>query len=44
PSEKLKELYNTEEDFLARDYTIIHKGEILMWINEFFPVNYFTEI
>ena len=44
PSEKLKELYNTEEDFLARDYTIINKGEILMWIKEFFPVNYFTEI
>ena len=44
PSEKLKELYNTEEDFLARDYTIIHTGEILMWIKEFFTVNYFTEI
>ena len=44
PSDKLKELYNTEEDFLARDYTIIMNGEILMWIKEFFPINYFTEI
>ena len=43
-SDKLKELYSTEEDFLARDYTIIKDGEILMWIKEFFPVNYFTEI
>ncbi|AMK14614.1 chorismate--pyruvate lyase family protein [Methanobrevibacter olleyae] len=41
---KLKELYNTEEDFLTRDYTIIKDGEILMWIKEFFPINYFTEI
>ena len=44
PSDKLKELYNTEEDFLTRDYTIIHNGEILMWIKEFFPIDYFTEI
>ena len=43
-SDKLKELYNTEEDFLTRDYTIIMNGEILMWIKEFFPVDYFTEI
>ena len=43
-SDKLKELYNTEEDFLTRDYTIIHNGEILMWIKEFFPIDYFTEI
>ena len=43
-SDKLKELYNTEEDFLTRDYTIINNGEILMWIKEFFPINYFTEI
>ena len=41
---RLKELYNTEEDFLTRDYTIIMNGEILMWIKEFFPVDYFTEI
>ena len=43
-SDKLKELYDTEEDFLTRDYTIIHNGEILMWIKEFFPITYFTEI
>ena len=41
---RLKELFNTEEDFLARDYVIIHGDEILMWIKEMFPVSYFTEI
>lgn len=41
--EKLKELYNTDEDFLTRDYTIIKDGEILMWIKEYFPITYFVE-
>lgn len=40
----LEELYGTTEEFLSRDYTIIHKGEILMWIKESFPISYFTEI
>ena len=44
PNDKLKELFNTDEDFLARDYVIINKNEILMWIKEMFPVSYFTEI
>ncbi len=42
-NETLIDLYNTNEDFLARDYTIIKDGEILMWIKEYFPVSYFTE-
>ncbi|MBE6502118.1 MAG: DUF98 domain-containing protein [Methanobrevibacter thaueri] len=41
---KLQELFKTDEDFLARDYVIIHDDEILMWIKEMFPVSYFTEI
>ena len=41
---KLKELFKTDEDFLARDYVIIHDDKILMWIKEMFPVSYFTEI
>ena len=44
PSEKLKELFGTDEDFLARDYVIINNDEILMWIKEMFPVSWFTEI
>ena len=37
-------ILKTDEDFLARDYVIINKDEILMWIKEMFPVSYFTEI
>ena len=37
-------MLKTDEDFLARDYVIIHDDEILMWIKEMFPVSYFTEI
>ena len=44
PDDKLKELFATDEDFLARDYVIINNDEILMWIKEMFPVSYFTEI
>jgi len=44
PNEKLKDLFGTDEDFLARDYVIINNDEILMWIKEMFPVSYFTEI
>lgn len=44
PNVKLQELFDTYEDFLARDYVIIHEDEILMWIKEMFPVSYFTEI
>ena len=44
PDETLKELFNTDEDMLARDYVIIHNNEILMWIKEVFPVSKFTNI
>ncbi|MBQ6345752.1 MAG: DUF98 domain-containing protein [Methanobrevibacter sp.] len=44
PNDRLEELYNTDEDMLAREYVIISGEEILMWIKEVFPVSYFTEI
>lgn len=44
PNDKLKEIFGTDEDMLARDYVIINKDEILMWIKEVFPISYFTEI
>lgn len=44
PNETLQKLFNTDEDMLARDYVIIHKNEILMWIKEVFPVSKFTNI
>lgn len=42
-NKKLEKIYGTSEDILTRTYTIIHKGEILMWIKEFFPITYFIE-
>ncbi|WP_407413786.1 chorismate--pyruvate lyase family protein [Methanobrevibacter sp.] len=44
PNEALQKLFNTTEDMLARDYIIIHKNEILMWIKEVFPVSHFTKV
>lgn len=44
PNDKLKELFKTDEDMLAREYVIINCDEILMWIKEVFPVSHFTEI
>ena len=44
PNDKLKELFGTDADMLARDYVIISNNEILMWIKEMFPITHFTEI
>ncbi|MBR2557601.1 MAG: chorismate lyase [Methanobrevibacter sp.] len=44
PNDRLKEIFGTDEDMLARDYVIIHSDEILMWIKEVFPISHFTEI
>lgn len=41
PSAKLREIFKTDEEMLARDYAIICQGEVLMWIKEVFPVSYF---
>lgn len=43
PNKLLKDLFKTDEDFLARDYVIINNDEILMWIKEMFPISYFKE-
>ena len=43
PNDKLKELFDCDEDMLTRDYVIINNDEILMWIKEVFPVTHFTE-
>ena len=42
PSAKLREIFKTDEEMLARDYAIICQGEVLMWIKEVFPVSYFS--
>ena len=43
-NDKLKEIFNTDEEMLAREYVIINNDEILMWIKEVFPISHFTEI
>ena len=35
PNERLKDLFNTKEDMLAREYVIIHKNNVLMWIKKY---------
>ena len=40
-NETLSEIFNTHEDMLAREYVIINKDNILMWIKEVFPISYF---
>ena len=44
PNKRLTDLFDTREDMLAREYVIIHKNEVLMWIKEVFPVSKFTNI
>ncbi|MGL4669075.1 MAG: chorismate pyruvate-lyase family protein [Methanobacteriaceae archaeon] len=39
----LKDIFNTNADFLTRDYNIIHNNEILIWIKETFPMDSFLE-
>ena len=41
PNDTLKDLFKSDEDFLAREYVIINNEEILMWIKEAFPISYF---
>lgn len=43
PNATLKELFNTSEDFISREYLIIENSEILMWTKESFPVSYFSK-
>ncbi|WP_298502267.1 chorismate lyase [uncultured Methanobrevibacter sp.] len=44
PNDRLKEIFETDEDMLAREYVIINSDAILMWIKEVFPVSHFTQI
>lgn len=43
PDPMLKELFNTSEDFVSRNYVVIENEEIIMWTKESFPVTYFNE-
>ena len=40
---ELQRIFKTESDFLSRKYNILHKGEILISIEEIFPLDSFIE-
>lgn len=39
----LTELFKTTDDMLTREYSIIHKGKIVIWTKEAYPLSYFKE-
>jgi chorismate-pyruvate lyase len=39
----LKKLFNSNADLLTRDYNIIRNNEVLIWIKETFPLDYFKK-
>ena len=41
PNDTLKEIFNTDEKMLSREYVIINRDNVLMWIKESFPISYF---
>ena len=43
PTPTLKELFKTDEDFVAREYVIIENGRIVTWTKEAFPISYFSQ-
>lgn len=43
PDSKLQNLFHTSEDFLSREYTLIHKKNIVIWSKEAYPQSYFNE-
>ncbi|MEA4956407.1 Chorismate pyruvate-lyase [bioreactor metagenome] len=43
PNEELKNIFKTNVNFLSRDYNIIHNDEILIWIEEKFPIDSFLK-
>ena len=43
PSNDLKNIFKTDVNFLSRDYNIIYNNEILIWIEETFPIDSFLD-
>ncbi|MEE1157206.1 MAG: chorismate pyruvate-lyase family protein, partial [Methanobrevibacter sp.] len=44
PTPILQELFNTSEDMLTREYSIIQHGTIRLFTKESYPLSYFREI
>ena len=43
PDAKLQALFHTSEDFLTREYVLIHKKNIVIWSKEAYPISYFKD-
>lgn len=41
PNSILQDLFKTDEDMLTREYIMIHKGEVIIWTRESYPLSYF---
>jgi len=43
PDATVQSLFHTSEDFLTREYVLIHKKNIVIWCKESYPISYFKE-
>lgn len=41
PNSALQDLFKTNEDFLTREYIMVHNGKVLIWTRESYPLSYF---
>jgi chorismate-pyruvate lyase len=42
PNYILQDLFKTDEDMLTREYIMIHKGKVIIWTKEAYPLSYFV--
>lgn len=42
PNPTLQDLFKTDEEMLTREYIMIHKGKVMIWTRESYPLSYFT--
>ena len=43
PDPKLQNLFHTDDYLLTREYSMIHKKNVVIWSKEVYPISYFTE-
>lgn len=43
PDATLQSLFHTSEDFIAREYCLIHKKNVVIWSKEAYPISYFSD-
>ncbi len=41
PNTVLQDLFKTDEDMLTREYIMIHKGQVILWTRESYPLSHF---